>query len=163
MPSKNKISKKEKMLGSFIPVTPEFMEYVNNSVTHSWSFHPPKNINGFLEDYKASVVKGMDYALFYKNPNWTSNKKKEPKLKMRFFYKENFKQEVLRYLSNLRRLGKIEFRYPKKLKKGCIVNNNSRVLKLDHIFDLKKNKDISGITVFEYCPKTLQRKVVIPN
>ncbi len=157
MPSKNKISKKEKMLGSFIPVTPEFEEYMSNS----WLL--PKNMNGFYEDYKASVVKGMDYALFYKNPNWKSNKKKEPKLKIRFFYKENFKQEVLRYLSNLRRLNKVEFRYPRKLKKGYVVNNNSRVLKLDHIFDLKKNKDISGITVFEYCLKTLQRKVIVPN
>jgi len=147
----HKISKKEKMLGSFVPVTGEFLDFVKNN-THIQLNN--LDLEKVLNAYKASIVRGMDYAIVeyydkYKKPN------------LLFFAREHFKQTVLRHYYNSLKLYKPRFKCPKKLKKDS--NFKNRTHRLYRIFDLKNNKDISGIRMFEYCKKTLQRKVVVPN
>jgi hypothetical protein len=144
----HKISKKEKMLGSFVPVTPEFLDFVENNIKNNL------DLEKVLNAYKASIVRGMDYAMVeyydkYKKPN------------LLFFAREHFKQTVLRHYYNSLKSYKPRFKCPRKLKKDSDFEN--RTHRLYRIFDLKNNKDISGIRMFKYCKKTFQRKVIVPN
>jgi hypothetical protein len=156
-----RISKKEKMLGSFIPVTPEFMKFVS-----SYVFPSDKEINKIQQHYKASIVKGMDYALVYMNQKpqkvgLFKSVRSQNKLHIKYFNKDQFKQTALLEYSRNLKYYKPYAKCPKKLKKDAKLKN--RKYKLYRIFDLKNNRDISGITVFSYCQETLQRKVVVPN
>ena len=157
----NKISKKEKMLGSFVNVTPEFMTFVN-----SYAFPLDREKGKIQQHYKAAVIRGMDYALVYIKQKPRPVGLRQPvngpnKLHIKYFNKDQFKQTVLLEYSRNLKYYKPYVKCPEKLKKDAKLKD--RKYKLYRIFDLKKNKDISGITVFRYCPETLQRKVFTPN
>lgn len=153
-----RISKKEKLLGSFIPVSPEFMKFVSSYVF-------PLEINKIQQHYKVSIVKGMDYALVYVNQKPRTvglfkSVRSQNKLHIKYFNKDQFKQTVLLEYSRNLKYYKPYAKCPKKLKDSKFKDRDYRLYR---IFDLKNNKDISGITVFKYCQETLQRKVIIPN